>query len=54
MDAPAGSDFRCPVCKQRASHVRVRHLANGDTDVWTCNDPKCSNHALYFYIERSQ
>jgi hypothetical protein len=46
---PLGSDFRCPVCRQRASFIRTRYFENGTADVWTCNDPKCSNHMLYFY-----
>ena len=46
---PDGSDFRCPVCKQRASYVRTRYFENGTADVWTCNNRNCSNHWLYFY-----
>ena len=46
---PVGSDFRCPVCKQRGTYIRTRYFETGTADVWTCNDPKCRNYMLYFY-----
>jgi hypothetical protein len=42
----------CPICKQRGSFVRQRHLADGSTAVWTCNNKSCGNHMLYWYADK--
>jgi hypothetical protein len=43
----AGSDGRCPTCRQRASLAGERAMDDGSVIVWHCNVPGCSNHEEY-------
>lgn len=41
----AGSDARCPTCRQRNSVAGEREMDDGSVIVWYCNVPGCSNSA---------
>ena len=43
----AGSDGRCPTCRQRNSRVREHKMDDGSVIVWHCNVPGCANHAYH-------
>lgn len=43
----AGSDGRCPTCRQRNSRSGEREMDDGSVIVWYCNVPGCANHADY-------
>jgi hypothetical protein len=43
----AGSDGRCPTCRQRNSRVREHETENGAVIVWHCNVKGCANHSDY-------
>ena len=43
----AGSDGRCPTCRQRNSRAGEREMDDGSVIVWHCNVPGCANHSYY-------
>lgn len=42
---------KCPKCDRPGVFIRTRHFEDGTSDVWMCDNRRCSSYTLYWHVD---